>query len=172
MTGLALAKAAGAVTIITSSSDAKLQVAKDKYGADYGINYKTHPDWEKEVLKLTRGHGADYILENGGAATIRQSIECVALGGSIAVIGFLSNESRSKEETPDIIVPLIGKMASLRGISVGSRQMMDDLVTFVANKNLAMPVDKVFDFTPEGVVRAFECLEKGEMIGKVCIKFE
>ncbi len=31
MTGLMLAKAAGAITIITSSSDDKLKLAKDKY---------------------------------------------------------------------------------------------------------------------------------------------
>jgi NADPH:quinone reductase-like Zn-dependent oxidoreductase len=27
-------------------------------GADYGINYKTHPDWEREVLRLTAGRGS------------------------------------------------------------------------------------------------------------------
>ena len=36
--------------IVTSSSDAKLEIAR-KLGAKYGINYTTNPDWEKEVLK-------------------------------------------------------------------------------------------------------------------------
>ena len=27
-------------------------------GADHGINYKTHPDWEREVLRLTAGRGS------------------------------------------------------------------------------------------------------------------
>lgn len=39
-------------TIITSSSDKKLELAK-KLGATYTINYKTNPDWDKEVLKVS-----------------------------------------------------------------------------------------------------------------------
>jgi hypothetical protein len=46
-----LAHASGATVVVTSSSDAKLEIAR-KLGAKYGINYKTHPDWEKEVLKV------------------------------------------------------------------------------------------------------------------------
>ena len=38
ITALVIAKAAGATTIITSSSDDKLKLAKEKYGADYIIN--------------------------------------------------------------------------------------------------------------------------------------
>jgi D-arabinose 1-dehydrogenase-like Zn-dependent alcohol dehydrogenase len=40
------------IVIITSSSDEKLALAK-KLGADKTINYKTNPDWEQEVLKMT-----------------------------------------------------------------------------------------------------------------------
>jgi NADPH:quinone reductase-like Zn-dependent oxidoreductase len=35
-------------TIVTSSSDEKLELAK-KLGASHGINYKKTPDWDKEV---------------------------------------------------------------------------------------------------------------------------
>ena len=52
ITTLILAKAAGAKTIITSSSDEKLKLVQEKYGADFTINYKTHPNWEKEVFYL------------------------------------------------------------------------------------------------------------------------
>lgn len=50
---LQIAVASGANVIATSSSDAKLEFAK-KLGAKYTVNYKTHPDWEKEVQKLVR----------------------------------------------------------------------------------------------------------------------
>lgn len=49
--GLQLAAAAGAIVIATSSSDKKLQQAKE-LGAKHVINYKTTPEWETEVLKL------------------------------------------------------------------------------------------------------------------------
>ena len=51
--GLQLAVAGGANVIITSSSDDKLEVAK-KLGASHTINYRTTPDWEKEVMKIVR----------------------------------------------------------------------------------------------------------------------
>ena len=46
---LQFAKMHGARVIITSSSDAKLARAKT-LGADDTINYRTTPDWEKEVF--------------------------------------------------------------------------------------------------------------------------
>ncbi|KAK0224338.1 chaperonin 10-like protein [Armillaria fumosa] len=62
--GLQLAVASGATVIATSSSDAKLAIAK-KFGAAHIINYNTTPDWDKEVLRLTEGRGVDHILEEG-----------------------------------------------------------------------------------------------------------
>ena len=96
ITGLILAKAAGATTIITSSSDEKLQLVKDKYGPDYVINYKTTPDWAAEAKKITGGRGVDHVFENGGSGTIKQSIDCITMGGIISVIGFLSDAKQEE----------------------------------------------------------------------------
>ena len=49
--GLQIAVASGATVIATSSSDRKLEIAK-KLGAKHVINYKTTPDWDKEVLRV------------------------------------------------------------------------------------------------------------------------
>ena len=51
-TAVQIAKLAGARVIVTSSSDAKLERAR-ALGADVGINYKTHPDWAKQVFEAT-----------------------------------------------------------------------------------------------------------------------
>jgi len=75
--GLLIAKAAGAKTIITSSSDEKLGRAS-RLGADEVINYRKHPDWDEEVLRLTNGEGVDIVFENGGARTTQKSFKCVA----------------------------------------------------------------------------------------------
>jgi len=42
----------GARVIVTSSSDEKLQRAKE-LGADILINYKTNPDWDRAVFAAT-----------------------------------------------------------------------------------------------------------------------
>ena len=86
---LQFAHAAGARVIITSSSDEKIKRACI-LGASDGVNYKKFPDWEKEVVRLTGGRGADHIIENGGAGSLNRSFEAAAFGGKVALIGFLA----------------------------------------------------------------------------------
>ncbi|KAG1691748.1 hypothetical protein DVH05_026122 [Phytophthora capsici] len=100
--GLQIAKAAGAVTIITSSSDGKLKFVQENFGAEHVINYKTDPNWAAEANKITHGRGVDFVLENGGSGTIKQSIEACAPDGIITVIGFLS--PAKQEDMPDVAV--------------------------------------------------------------------
>ncbi|KAL3447868.1 hypothetical protein BJX65DRAFT_295420 [Aspergillus insuetus] len=166
ITGLILAKAAGAVTIVTSSSDEKLAYVKEKFGADYTINYKTHPEWSKEVHRLTNGEGVDYVLENGGSGTIAESINSVKMGGNVSVIGFLSKAT----EMPDVASMALAKGAVVRGVVVGSTQLLQEVVRFVSRKGLRLPVEKEFGFSEENVIKAFEHLTSGSHIGKVCIK--
>ncbi|KAJ5561469.1 hypothetical protein N7461_000230 [Penicillium sp. DV-2018c] len=149
ITGLMLAKAAGAKTIITSSSDEKLQHVMSKYGADYTINYKTTPDWAAEVQKITRGRGVDFILENGGSGTIKQSLQAIAFGAGLA----------------------LAKGAVVRGIMVGSKQQLEDVVQFIGAHSLPVPVEKIFKFGRDEVVEALNYLASGQHIGKVCIDF-
>lgn len=170
ITGLILAKAAGATTIITSSSDEKLDFVKSKFDADYCINYRTTPSWATEVQKITDGHGVDFVLENGGSGTIKQSIEAIAFGGIISVIGFLSQASQ--EDMPDVALLALSKGCVVRGITVGSRQLLEELVRFVDKAGLRLPVEKEFGFSQSEVIEAYKYLSNGQHIGKVCIKID
>ncbi|WQF76723.1 Putative GroES-like superfamily, alcohol dehydrogenase-like, NAD(P)-binding domain superfamily [Colletotrichum destructivum] len=168
VTGLILAKAAGATTIITSSSDSKLKHVQETYGADFAINYKTTPDWSQEVLKITKGQGADFIFENGGAGTIAQSINAVAYGGSIAVIGFLS--SCSHDQMPDVAALALSKGAVVRGIMVGSKQHLEEVSRYVVARGLKVPVEKEFGPGRDEIIAAFDYLANGTHVGKVCVR--
>lgn len=168
--GLALAKAAGAKTIVTSSSDEKLAKIKREYGVDYGINYKKTSNWAAEALEITGGRGVDYIIENGGAGTIKQSLECVAYGGQITIVGFLAG---NPEEMPNVAMMALYKGCIVRGILVGSKQLSEELVRAVCAQNIRIPLDeKSFGFAHEEVMRAFERLKSGNHTGKVCIKVD
>ncbi|KAF7589924.1 hypothetical protein BBP40_003504 [Aspergillus hancockii] len=169
ITGLVLAKAAGATTIITSASDKKLQYVQQKYGVDHIINYKTTPKWAEEVQKITQGCGVDYILENGGSGTIKQSLEAVSYGGNISVIGFLSAAPQNK--MPDVAGLALAKGAVVRGIMVGSKQQLEEAVRFIGTHNLPVPVEKTFKFSRDQVVEAYKYLASGQHTGKVCIDF-
>ncbi|KAM0444964.1 hypothetical protein ACHAQK_002507 [Fusarium lateritium] len=170
ITATILAKAAGATVIITSSSDEKLALAKSKYGADHGINYKTSPDWAAKALELTEGRGVDFIMENGGSGTIAQSLKAINYGGIINVIGFLSEASQ--EDMPDVAGLALSKGAVVRGIMVGSKQLLEEAIRFISEKRLTLPVEKEFPFTHQGVKDAYEYLVSGQHIGKVCIKLD
>ncbi|CAF3045345.1 unnamed protein product, partial [Rotaria sp. Silwood2] len=170
LTGLMLAKAGGCTTIITSSDDEKLKQVKDKYGADYTINYKKQPNWDEEVLKITNGEGVDIILENGGAATIGKSLNSIKMGGIIACIGFLG--AALKPENPDVALLALGKSCIVRGIIIGSREQTEQLMNLVDQKKLEPPVHKVFNFDPTSVKEAYRYLESQTHMGKICIKID
>ncbi|THY55522.1 NAD(P)-binding protein [Aureobasidium pullulans] len=169
MTALQIAKAAGATTIITSSSDEKLQYVKKNFGVDHTINYKTTPNWAEEARKLTNGNGVDYIIENGGSGTIKQSLEAITMGGNISVVGFLS--AAKQEDMPDVAGLALSKGCVVRGITVGSTQLLEEAIRFFSTRNVAVPVDKVFGSSREEVIKAFEYLTGGSHVGKVCIDF-
>ncbi|KAL4870231.1 hypothetical protein BDV12DRAFT_207924 [Aspergillus spectabilis] len=158
ITGLILAKAAGATTIITSSSEEKLALVKSQIGADHRINYKTHPEWSKEVLKLTNGEGVDYIIESGGSGAIKESLDAVKMGGTVSVVGFLS--AAAKSELPDVASLALTKAAFVRGITIGSTQLLEDVVRFVAQIGLHLLVKREFGIT----------MASRSRIGKVRIK--
>ena len=161
---LQIAKMHGARVAITSSSDAKLEVAR-QLGADITINYRTSPDWAAALMAETGGAGADIIVETGGLATLSQSIAAAAVNGRIAIIGALAGPT--SEATANYST-IIGKNLLLRGIAEGNRAMLAALVRAVAANGLTPVIDKIFPF--EQAAEAYACLKSGEHLGKVMIK--
>jgi NADPH:quinone reductase-like Zn-dependent oxidoreductase len=161
---LQLAKLAGARTIITSSSDEKLERAR-KLGADHGINYKRTPEWEKQVLELTGGRGADHVIDLGGVGTLPHSYQAVGPGGEIGLIGVMTRPEGDLSP-----YPLMMKNATLRGIFVGflPREDFEGLMRAVAVNRLHPVIDSAFDF--EAAPEAFKHLKSAQHFGKVVIK--
>lgn len=160
MAGLLFAKAAGARVIVTSSNDEKIKRCC-ALGASDGVNYKRTPDWQKEVMQLTGGRGADHILENGGAGSLDKSFEACALGGKVALIGFLAGPG---DINPAILMMKSGAMI---GIGVGSRAMFEDMNRAIDVNRIKPVVDKVFPF--DKAADAFGCQAAGDFVGKVVI---
>lgn len=160
---LQFAKASGARIIVTSSSDEKLERAA-KLGADHGINYRSTPDWDAEVLKITNGYGADLILETGGGDTLPRSLNAAAFGGTVFVIGFLAG----LKPTIDVL-PIIGKAHNMQGNNTGSVANLREVALAIAANGIRPVVDKVFGF--EEHRSAYEHLAAGERhFGKIAIQ--
>ena len=159
--GLQFAKAIGARTIITSSSDTKLARAQ-KLGADGIINYKTFPDWELEVKKQTGNKGVDCVVEVGGVGTISRSMQCLGLGGKIGMIGVLAGPAG--ECNPRNLM-MTG--SSIHGIFVGNRRMFETMNKFIAEHDIHPVIDKVFPFAD--AIAAIGYFQSQSHFGKVVI---
>lgn len=165
--GLLIGKAAGARVLITSSSTSKLARAKD-LGADEVINYTAHPDWDKEVLRLTSGRGADIIFENGGALTTQRSFRCVCWGGLINSIGYVSGKVDPPEERTNINVSAIQKNFTLKGLLNGPRDRFEEMLGFCEKHRIQPVVDRVFPF--EEAREALRYMWSGSHFGKVVVR--
>ncbi len=161
MAALLFARGAGARVIVTSSSDEKIKRASG-LGASDGGNYTRTPEWQKEVdATLPVGHGADHILENGGAGSLTKSFESAAFGGKVALIGFLAGMG---DINPAILMMKSGAMI---GIGVGSRVMFEDMNRAIDLNKIKPVVDKVFPF--DQAADAYRCQAAGDFLGKVVI---
>jgi NADPH:quinone reductase-like Zn-dependent oxidoreductase len=159
--GLQLARAAGLQIIITSSSDAKLQRARE-LGAHHTINYRSFPEWQEEVLRATRGVGAHVVLEVGGKGTVNRSVASTAMGGSVAIIGGVSGFGG--EVNPATLLAGAKRMV---GIFVGSRTMLEKVMRFADTCGIQPVVDRVFTF--DQAKEAYRYMESGSHFGKVVI---
>lgn len=171
--GLQIAHAAGATTIVTSSSDKKLQIAK-AMGATHGINYSKTPDWAAEVKRITNGLGADHIIEIGGTLTLQASFDAVGFNGLIHSIGHITNPdplgAGKDMKGPDAAFLVLDRLAVLRGVVVGSREQLQDMLAcFQANK-IRPVINKVFDF--EQLEEAYNHLWGATHTGKVVIRVQ
>lgn len=149
----------GARVIVTSSSDEKLDRAR-ALGAAEGINYRATPDWPARVRELTDGRGADLVVDSVGS--LRDSIDAVCIGGTIAFIGFVAGTQADVD-----LIALMGKSARIQAIDVGSRAMFEAMNAAIETGGVRPVIDRVFGFD-EGP-EAFRYLASRAHFGKVCI---
>ncbi len=155
---------------MTSSSDAKLSRASKKFGVDFSINYRTNQEWERAVLDSTDGNGADIIFENGGARTLRKSFDCVAFGGLINCIGYLSGKEDDPGDRVNTNVLALKRNVTLKGLLNGPKERFEEMVAFYAQHKIRPVVDKVFEMPK--AVEALEYLYSGGHFGKVVIRVD
>lgn len=161
--GLQMASALGARVIVTSSSDEKLERARE-LGAWKTINYRTTPEWDQEALRLTGNLGVDHIVELGGPETYDRSISAVAFGGRIYQIGVLTGFSHQPNT-----LPLQFKNATIHGICVGSAEQFERMNAFLTDHRIHPVLDQLFDF--EEAPKAYDHLKSGRHFGKVVVAY-
>lgn len=91
-----LAKLRGAAPVIVVDSNADRLAMAKQMCADYTINIR-EKDPVEEVLRLTNGVGADYVLEAvGRSSTYEQAMKMVRRGGTVEAFGICSDDDYAR----------------------------------------------------------------------------
>jgi NADPH:quinone reductase-like Zn-dependent oxidoreductase len=151
----------GARTIVTSSSDQKLDRMRALGAADT-INYSDTPDWDLRAIELTGGEGVDRVIEVGGPGTLEKSVGACRVGGTIALIGILTGVEGAVNPTA-----VMRKSITLKGLYVGSRQMFLEMNKALALHGIKPVIDRVFEFND--AQNAYRRMRSASHFGKLVI---
>jgi len=161
---LIFAKMHGAETILLSSSDEKLARARP-LGADHLVNYATTPDWAKAARAISGGRGVDHVVEVGGTGTLERSIRAVRPSGIVSLIGVLAGGAGEVN-----LGPVVTQNIRLQGITVGSRDLFEEMNRALALHKVKPPLDaQRFPF--DGLKAALKAFPEGRHFGKVVCAF-
>ena len=156
--GLAIAKALGARAVVTSSSDEKLERARE-LGAD--VTVRSDGD-VVEAVKESTGKGVDVVLEHVGEATWQRTLQAVRAGGRIAVCGATSGPN-----PPAALHRLWWKQLTIYGSTMGTKEDFEGAYELVQSGHARPVVDTVLPL--EEARTAHERLEAGEQFGKIVL---
>jgi NADPH:quinone reductase-like Zn-dependent oxidoreductase len=156
--GLAIAKALGANTIVTSSSDEKLARARE-LGADVAVD---NADVKAAVKEATGGHGADVVVDHVGEATWRTSLDAAARDGRIVVCGATSGPN-----PPAALHRVWWKQLTILGSTMGTKTDFEGAYELIASGRARPVVDEVLPLSE--IRAAHERLEAGRQLGKIVL---
>jgi len=156
-----LAKARGATVIVTTSSDAKVALARD-VGADHVVNYREHPEWWREVRRIVPS-GADLVVDLGGEQTLAGSIAATRMDGTVAVAGVLSGFGAASIPSAQVMTRNI----RLVGVTVGSVADHRALSAAIERAGLVPQVSHSLSWDDMG--EAMRVMQAGEHIGKITV---
>ena len=166
---VALGKAVGAIVIAAASSEEKLAIARAS-GADHLIDY-SRQDFAKAVQEITKGQGADVILDPVGGRFFEESLHCIAWYGRLLIVGFASGEfGVLKADLP------VAKGCSVIGVRAGEfgrrdpaagRRSMTNLHRLAEEKDLKPFIGKRWPL--HQVTDALRAMENRNVAGKQVI---
>lgn len=156
---MAFAQALGAKVYVTTSKDDKRTRLLD-LGVAEVFNYRTDPNWGQSVFAATGG--IDKVVNTSGFGAINQSVQAVAYGGDIGVVGLFN--------FGDVIDPALfqAKGVSIRGIPVGSRDGLEAMIRFIDEHRIKPVIDRIISFAD--AKGAYKAQSAPDLFGKIVIE--
>jgi NADPH:quinone reductase-like Zn-dependent oxidoreductase len=118
------------------------------------------------VLEITRGSGADVVLDPGSSATMAQSLQALRAGGTCAVVGALG----ASPELGVSIPWLLGHQLRVMGCNGGSLKAHRSLAKALDTWRIEPIVERVWPF--EALPDALAAAAKAEQFGKVVLQIQ
>ena len=157
---LMIAKALGAQVVGTSSSDAKLERARE-LGADAVVNHDSG-DVVGAVKDATGGPGVDVVVEHVGEATWQTSLQAVRPQGRIAVCGATSGPN------PKAALHRVWwKQLTILGSTMGTKADFEGAFELVKSGKAEPVIDSIYPLAEARA--AHERMESGEQFGKIVL---
>lgn len=158
---LQVANKMGARVIVTSGSDAKLELAR-KIGADHGINHGKQ-NFAQEVKRLTGGRGVDVAVDTVAGEIWQKSLASLARGGRLVTCGATAG-GRPKDD----LTAIVSKHLKIYGSTLGSKEEFRQLLSFMSVSQIKPIVDSVFAL--QDAASAQRYLEEAKQFGKVVLQ--
>jgi NADPH:quinone reductase-like Zn-dependent oxidoreductase len=160
LASLAIAKALGAQVVATSSSDAKLEQARE-LGADAVVNHANGD--VAAAIKEATGGGVDVVVEHVGEATWKSSLAVAKREGRIVVCGATSGPN-----PPAQLHRVWWKQLTIYGSTMGTREDFAGVLELVASGRARPVIDEIFSL--EEARAAHERMERAEQFGKIVLR--
>ena len=156
---MSIAKALGAHVVVTSSSDEKLERAKE-LGADAVVNHATGD--VVAAVKEATGGGAHVVVDDVGDATWKRTLDAARPEGRIVVCGATTGPN-----PPAALHRVWWKQLSILGSTMGTPEDFRGVLDLIAAGKARPVVDRVFPLADARA--AHERLEAGEQLGKIVL---
>jgi NADPH:quinone reductase-like Zn-dependent oxidoreductase len=156
---LAIVKALGANAVVTSSSDAKLERARE-LGADAVVNHQS--DDVVATVKDVTGGGAHVVVDDVGEATWKRTLDAARPEGRVVVCGATTGPN-----PPAALHRVWWKQLSVLGSTMGAPEDFKGVYDLIAAGRIRPVVDSVFPLADARA--AHERLEAGEQLGKIVL---
>jgi NADPH:quinone reductase-like Zn-dependent oxidoreductase len=168
---LQLLAAMGPATVVAvDQRPAALALAK-QVGAHHPVT--SGPDAAAEVREITRGRGADVVLDLVGAKYLQRNVEVLAPNGRLVVIG-LQGGTRAELD----LGLLLRKRAAVLATALRSRppeekaaivsSVRENVWPLITSGAVRPVVDRVLPMSEAG--DAHRVLEAGENVGKILLR--
>jgi NADPH:quinone reductase len=173
VTAIQLAKAMGAVVIVTAGSAAKCEACR-VLGADHAIDYHRQ-DFSAEALRLTGGRGVDVILDMVAGDYVAREVQCLAEDGRLVIIAVQGGVNASFDASLVLRRRLVITGSTLRPRSVAFKAaitagLRERVWPLLASGRIRPVIYRTF--AASEAAQAHALMESNEHIGKIVLDWQ